>query len=268
MFLVDVDDEDGRKTVYTPDATFKARALVLATGAMGRPPGFKGEGEFLGKGVSYCATCDGAFYRDSEVDTNLNHTHRSNEIRRVNQQQKEDDDARAVPARAVPARAVPRLRGRGRRLARRGRSTARAPSFLARGSNERGAPTRSTETRTRDDDDDERGTPRYESLPIRVAPFVHARAPPLCTRVPTPRPEPGAVGNAITTHSQSTVGRGAHSRAPPASHLRRHDQGGVGGVNLISFPLLAVDRPTTRARPLSRVVASSSRRARRSPSTA
>ena len=41
--------------------------LVLATGAMGRPPTYKGEGELLGKGVSYCATCDGAFYRDSEV---------------------------------------------------------------------------------------------------------------------------------------------------------------------------------------------------------
>jgi len=53
--------------VYTPDATFKARALVLATGAMGRPPSFKGEDTFLGKGVSYCATCDGAFYQEREV---------------------------------------------------------------------------------------------------------------------------------------------------------------------------------------------------------
>jgi len=65
VFLVDVDGES--KTVYTPDATFKARALVLATGAMGRKPSFKGEDTYLGKGVSYCATCDGAFYRDSEV---------------------------------------------------------------------------------------------------------------------------------------------------------------------------------------------------------
>ena len=45
----------------------QARALVLATGAMGRPPSFKGEGELLGKGVSYCATCDGAFYCDREI---------------------------------------------------------------------------------------------------------------------------------------------------------------------------------------------------------
>ena len=67
VFLVDVNSEDGVKTVYTPDAVFKAKALVLATGAMGRPPGFKGEDTYLGRGVSYCATCDGALYRDSEV---------------------------------------------------------------------------------------------------------------------------------------------------------------------------------------------------------
>mmetsp|Transcript_18054 Transcript_18054/g.55539 ORF Transcript_18054/g.55539 Transcript_18054/m.55539 type:complete len:263 (-) Transcript_18054:566-1354(-) len=62
-----VDTEGDRKVVYTPDVTVKARALVLATGAMGRTPSFAGEGEFLGRGVSYCATCDAAFYRDAEV---------------------------------------------------------------------------------------------------------------------------------------------------------------------------------------------------------
>lgn len=65
VFLVDVNGDT--KSVYTPDATFKCRALVLATGAMGRKPSYKGEDTYLGKGVSYCATCDGAFYRDSEV---------------------------------------------------------------------------------------------------------------------------------------------------------------------------------------------------------
>jgi len=65
VFLVDV--EGDIKTVYTPDVTVKARSVVLATGAMGRKPSFKGEETFLGKGVSYCATCDGAFYKDSEV---------------------------------------------------------------------------------------------------------------------------------------------------------------------------------------------------------
>jgi len=71
VFMVDVEDGDGQsysKTVYTPDAIFKSRSLVLASGAMGRvSPPFPGEEEYLGQGVSYCATCDGAFYRDSEV---------------------------------------------------------------------------------------------------------------------------------------------------------------------------------------------------------
>jgi thioredoxin reductase (NADPH) len=71
VFMVDVEEGDGKKystTVYTPDATVKARALVLATGAMGRAaPPFPGEEEYLGQGVSYCATCDGAFYQNSEV---------------------------------------------------------------------------------------------------------------------------------------------------------------------------------------------------------
>ena len=65
VFLVDTQGE--YKYVYTPDATFKSRALVLASGAMGRKATFKGEDTYLGRGVSYCATCDGAFYRGAEV---------------------------------------------------------------------------------------------------------------------------------------------------------------------------------------------------------
>jgi len=65
VFGIDVSEE--WKTVYTPEGTFKAKALVLASGAMGRPASFKGEADFLGKGVSYCATCDGAFYKNREV---------------------------------------------------------------------------------------------------------------------------------------------------------------------------------------------------------
>ena len=65
VFIVDTEGE--QKTVYTPEVTYKARSLVLATGAMGRKPSYPGEGDYLGSGVSYCATCDGAFYQDSEV---------------------------------------------------------------------------------------------------------------------------------------------------------------------------------------------------------
>lgn len=73
VFMIDVtEDETGdgtyTKCVYTPDYTVKARSLVLATGAMGRVgKPFPGEKEYLGQGVSYCATCDGAFYRDEVV---------------------------------------------------------------------------------------------------------------------------------------------------------------------------------------------------------
>ena len=65
VFMVDV--EGDQKVVYTPDVTVKAKTLVLATGALGHEPSFAGEAEFLGRGVSYCATCDAAFYRDAEV---------------------------------------------------------------------------------------------------------------------------------------------------------------------------------------------------------
>ncbi len=65
VFGVDITGE--WKTVFTPEGTFKGRALVVASGAMGRPASFKGEADFLGRGVSYCATCDGAFYKGREV---------------------------------------------------------------------------------------------------------------------------------------------------------------------------------------------------------
>jgi thioredoxin reductase (NADPH) len=65
VFGIEVDG--ALKKVYTPEGTFVCRALVLATGAMGRVASFAGEAEFLGRGVSYCATCDGAFYKQREV---------------------------------------------------------------------------------------------------------------------------------------------------------------------------------------------------------
>lgn len=72
VFMIDIEENEGSdettKVVYTPDLMVRARSLVLATGAMGRAtPPYPGEEEYLGQGVSYCATCDGAFYRDAEV---------------------------------------------------------------------------------------------------------------------------------------------------------------------------------------------------------
>ncbi|WP_017326135.1 NAD(P)/FAD-dependent oxidoreductase [Synechococcus sp. PCC 7336] len=65
VFGIDVNEP--LKKVYTPEGTFVGRSLVLATGSMGRTASNEGEAEYLGRGVSYCATCDGAFYRDREV---------------------------------------------------------------------------------------------------------------------------------------------------------------------------------------------------------
>ena len=55
------------KEVFTMDETYRGKALIIATGSMGRKPTIKGEAEFLGRGVSYCAICDAAFYRGKTV---------------------------------------------------------------------------------------------------------------------------------------------------------------------------------------------------------
>lgn len=55
------------KKVITVDNEYDARAVIIATGARRRTLAVEGEGEFLGRGVSYCATCDGAFFRNSRV---------------------------------------------------------------------------------------------------------------------------------------------------------------------------------------------------------
>ena len=47
--------------------TYSAKAVILATGGKSRPLEIKGEDTFKGRGVSYCATCDGDFYQDKEI---------------------------------------------------------------------------------------------------------------------------------------------------------------------------------------------------------
>jgi thioredoxin reductase (NADPH) len=55
------------KEVITMETTYKGKTVIVATGSMGRKPTIKGEGEFLGKGVSYCAICDAAFFKGKAV---------------------------------------------------------------------------------------------------------------------------------------------------------------------------------------------------------
>lgn len=59
-------DEDVR-IIETEDDSFRARTVIIATGVEASTLGVPGEAELRGKGVSYCATCDGAFYRDKAV---------------------------------------------------------------------------------------------------------------------------------------------------------------------------------------------------------
>lgn len=58
---------DAAFTVRTSDKTYTAIAVILATGAEHRSLGVKGEKELQGRGVSYCATCDGPFFRNKHI---------------------------------------------------------------------------------------------------------------------------------------------------------------------------------------------------------
>lgn len=55
------------KTVVTDSGTFEAKAVIIATGAKHRHLGIEKEEQFIGDGISFCAVCDGAFFRDKEV---------------------------------------------------------------------------------------------------------------------------------------------------------------------------------------------------------
>lgn len=55
------------KTVHTSRGDFKAFGILIATGASPRKLGFEGESEYAGRGVAYCATCDGEFFAGKEV---------------------------------------------------------------------------------------------------------------------------------------------------------------------------------------------------------
>lgn len=58
---------DAVKTVRTAKNSYEAKAVIIASGAENRKLGVAREEEMVGKGISYCATCDGAFYRNKKV---------------------------------------------------------------------------------------------------------------------------------------------------------------------------------------------------------
>lgn len=65
--VVGVDLVSETKEVITMSGSYKGKTVIIATGSMGRKPTIKGEGELLGRGVSYCAVCDAPFFRGKTV---------------------------------------------------------------------------------------------------------------------------------------------------------------------------------------------------------
>lgn len=65
--VLDLNLKDDIKVITTKKGELKSRAVVIATGASPRKLGFKGEEQFTGRGVAYCATCDGEFFSGLEV---------------------------------------------------------------------------------------------------------------------------------------------------------------------------------------------------------
>lgn len=63
-----IEDKGGYKVVYLENGeTIETKSVIIATGSNHRKLGVKGEKEFTGMGVSYCATCDGAFFKGKNV---------------------------------------------------------------------------------------------------------------------------------------------------------------------------------------------------------
>lgn len=62
-----VEDKGNVKIIHTDDGDYEAKALIIATGSQYKKIGVPGENELSGRGVSYCAVCDGAFFKDQDV---------------------------------------------------------------------------------------------------------------------------------------------------------------------------------------------------------
>jgi thioredoxin reductase (NADPH) len=66
--VIDVSVDNGTKKVtLEDDKQYEAKVIIIATGSNPKPLKIAGEDEFRGRGVSYCATCDGAFFRDVKL---------------------------------------------------------------------------------------------------------------------------------------------------------------------------------------------------------
>ena len=62
-----INDKDDYKEVVTNNGIYKSKAVIIAVGNDNRKLGLDNEDSLIGKGISYCATCDGNFYRGKDV---------------------------------------------------------------------------------------------------------------------------------------------------------------------------------------------------------
>ena len=65
--VLSIEDKEGHKVVKTADNEYETKSVIIATGAKKRPLGIDKEQDYVGAGVSYCATCDGNFFRGRDV---------------------------------------------------------------------------------------------------------------------------------------------------------------------------------------------------------
>lgn len=65
--VIKVEDGEYKKVICEDESIYEAKAVIVATGTVERMMNIPGEDENVGRGVSYCAICDGAFFRDQEI---------------------------------------------------------------------------------------------------------------------------------------------------------------------------------------------------------
>lgn len=114
--VISVDFDTYPFVLKTYGATYRAKAVIICTGASPRKLGVPGESKFIGRGVSYCATCDGYFYRDktivvvgggdSAMDEGIYLTRFAKEVIIVHRR----DQLRATPILQKRAKANPKIR--------------------------------------------------------------------------------------------------------------------------------------------------------------
>lgn len=65
--ITNIDFSQTAKRIFTENEIYQAYSIIIATGASPRKLGFLGEEEYAGKGISYCSTCDGRFFKDLDI---------------------------------------------------------------------------------------------------------------------------------------------------------------------------------------------------------